>query len=866
MNLVHSLRRTVAAASVCVAVAYGTSPGSAAENRHVMAGRPGYDTSAFHNLFMGSGYRKLWVTPIDFEVLDLKSFAGGLTPVRQVGSMQSIGLAMKGADGRSYTFRTSDKDPTRILPPEWAETVPAQLFQDATAANHPGVGFVVPPLAEAAGVLHTNPRYVFMPDDPVLGEFRKTFGGQPGTIEEFPVPGTTGAPGFAGATEILSTGDLWKRHLAGEARIDEQALLRARLFDLWIQDWDRHNKQWRWLQRGKGTPFEPLPEDRDQAFSRFGGLLLATARGTHPKFMDWKDHYTNFEGWMTQGGEVDRWMLSGVPGPAFEGMAKDLVSRLSDEVIDGAVGRLPPSWFAIDGAGLAAALKKRRDGLVEASREYYRRLAGKVDVHGTDLDDTVQAIRGEDGRLEIAISQPSASAPWFRRSFDPGETSEVRVYLYRGADQIATSGPADGPITLRVVGGPGPDRLDDSKGGGTRFYDPAGGSVVEGSGTRWDTKKWTRQPAKPAETPWLEWRDWGSRTRPVYQVWWEPDPQLMLAAGLTRQTWGFRKSPYSTLQTAQLQYSVGRNDFKLNYDGEFRRENSKVYFVVDAQASQLENLNYFGTGNDSTNLAPPGEDGQPGDDSYYDVDSDTYDLFVSTWWAPLRTLHLYAGPDVKLTDTPESQDGFTGATQPYGVGQFGQAGVKGGFDLDTRGHRLAGSVGDQFRADGKPALSGVRLKAEGFYYPEAWDSQEFGGIDGTLRGYLVGRRAMLAARFGGRQVWGDYPWFEAAFVGGSKTDRGFRKNRFAGDASLYGSLEARLWLFRGRLIAPGRWGVFGLVDTGRVFVDGEDSDTWHTSWGGGIFFQMATLNTVLHAAVAHGDEGTRFRVGYGFGF
>ena len=41
---------------------------------------------------------------------------------------------------------------------------------------------------------------------------------------------------------------------------------------------------------------------------------------------------------------------------------------------------------------------------------------------------------------------------------------------------------------------------------------------------------------------------------------------------------------------------------------------------------------------------------------------------------------------------------------------------------------------------------------------------------------------------------------------------------------------------------------------------------WHASYGGGIFFQMLTLNTVFHGAVAHGDEGTRWYVDYGFGF
>ena len=85
-----------------------------------------------------------------------------------------------------------------------------------------------------------------------------------------------------------------------------------------------------------------------------------------------------------------------------------------------------------------------------------------------------------------------------------------------------------------------------------------------------------------------------------------------------------------------------------------------------------------------------------------------------------------------------------------------------------------------------------------------------------------------------------------AFLGSSRNLRGYRKNRFAGDGSLYASLEARFWLFRGRLIAPGRWGIFGLTDVGRVYLEGETSDKWHASYGGGIFFQMLTLNSVFH--------------------
>ena len=377
----------------------------------------------------------------------------------------------------------------------------------------------------------------------------------------------------------------------------------------------------------------------------------------------------------------------------------------------------------------------------------------------------------------------------------------MRLDLYAGSDAVTTSGPPGGPITLRSPGAGGSDRVDDSKSGGTRVYDAAGISVAEGPGTELERKAWERRPAKPKETPWLEWRDWGSRTLPQYKFWWEPDPAVMLGVGFTHQTWGFRKSPYSSLQAVQLQYSTGRNAFKFSYDGEFRRENSNLYFVVDAQASGLENLNYFGFGNQSSSAVPEGSG-----ESFYDADSDTYEPFLSSWWAPTRTLEFYAGPDAELTDT--AQSGFIGSDQPTAWASSARWESRPA-STSTRAGTPGPARSATSSAPTATARSGARLKAEGQYYPDAWDANGFGGVEGTLRGYLAGRRAMLAARVGGRKVWGEYPWFEAAFVGGSKSLRGYRKNRFAGDESLYGSVEARLWLFKGRLIAPGRWGCSG---------------------------------------------------------
>ena len=68
------------------------------------------------------------------------------------------------------------------------------------------------------------------------------------------------------------------------------------------------------------------------------------------------------------------------------------------------------------------------------------------------------------------------------------------------------------------------------------------------------------------------------------------------------------------------------------------------------------------------------------------------------------------------------------------------------------------------------------------------------------------------------------------------------------------------------LILPRHVGVFGLFDVGRVWYGGEDSDTWHTSYGGGIWLSFLDYRSTVSAYVAHSKEGDIFHVGGGFSF
>jgi hypothetical protein len=144
-----------------------------------------YRAGALHLLVLGRHYRELWTTPIEVEVLGLSTFAGGITPLQRGGVLSTRSLRFLGADGREYTFRSVDKDPTPLLASVLRGSIVNDIVQDVISAAHPYGALVVAPLLEAVGVLHVTPVPRIMPDTPALGEFRD-FAGVLGLIEERP--------------------------------------------------------------------------------------------------------------------------------------------------------------------------------------------------------------------------------------------------------------------------------------------------------------------------------------------------------------------------------------------------------------------------------------------------------------------------------------------------------------------------------------------------------------------------------------------------------------------------------------------------------------------------------------------------------
>ena len=420
-----------------------------------------YEAGPLQRRLMGSGHRDLWDLPAEAVVLNMDEFAGGLTAIRRGGGMQTASLRLRGADGVLYNFRSLDKDATQRLDPLIARTFVGWALQDQIGAILPMGALVVSPLLEAAGVLHSDPSLVIVPDDPRLGEFRDEFAGLLGYIEVRPDEGPDGEPGFAGSTRVIASDRLFERlEEDAENRIDAPAFLRARLMDLFVGDWDRHPDQWRWagFDRDGAQYFQPVPRDRDWALSRLDGLMWAMYRISLPQYVGFGDEYPDAFNSTWSGRALDRRLLTELEWSEWEPVVSDLQSRLTDLVIVDAVGRLPVSYHREIGADLEQALILRRDALLDAARDFYEVLVGWVDVHATDDEDlaVVEGLDGENFRVELYELDDDGSprgGAYFSRTFDRLETEEVRVFLHGDDDRAVVRGNARSLAKVRVIGG-----------------------------------------------------------------------------------------------------------------------------------------------------------------------------------------------------------------------------------------------------------------------------------------------------------------------------------------------------------------------------------------------------------------------------
>jgi hypothetical protein len=154
-------------------------------------------------------------------------------------------------------------------------------------------------------------------------------------------------------------------------------------------------------------------------------------------------------------------------------------------------------------------------------------------------------------------------------------------------------------------------------------------------------------------------------------------------------------------------------------------------------------------------------------------------------------------------------------------------------------------------------------------YPGIWDARSaYESVSGSLATYLtvpISKRPVIALRGGGKKLFGDFPYFDAAFLGGSKDLRAVHRQQLAGDASVFGNADLRYPIAKFPFILPLDVGAIAFADAGRVYVDGDSPGGWHSAFGGGFWVGFINPGTNLNVLVSNRKDN-RILTSLGFAF
>lgn len=821
-----------------------------------------------YRFLWGKHYRDVYSLPIKAKTVSIDTLYGGLTPTKAGGGHQSKSLRIVDKDGKEYVMRALRKSATRFLQSvafkdqrvekDFRDTYAEDFIMDFYTTAHPYTPFVVSDLADMVGISHSNPKLFYVPKQNPLALFNEEYGDELYMIEERPMDGFKDLKSFGKPNKIVSTDDVLVNLKADEKyTVDEQSYIRARLFDMLIGDWDRHDDQWRWgeyKEKGK-VIYRPIPRDRDQAFSRYDGTLLSILMNIpalrHMRSFD--DKLDNVKWFNREAYALDLAFITKSDEKVWQKEAKHIVDNLSDAEIDKAFAKLPKEVKDKSIEKIKSDLKSRKKYLAKYAQEYYEVLQKTVLIVGTDKKDRFVITRsGNETKVEVFRIKKDGEELVHERTYQCPETRELWVYGLDDDDIFEVKGKGRKKLKIRLLGGQNHDVYDISEGQKVRIYDFA----------KQENTINNKGGAKTFLSDSYEINTYNYQ-KPMYNVFagypllgFNPDDGVKIGARVNYTVNGFNRFPYSQRHSVGANYYFATSGYELYYKGTFPRQIGKWNFVLDAlYTSPNFSINYFGQGNETPNF----------DD---DIDLDYNRVKIRT---------LKATPSLQWSGQQGASAVLQASFERIQVDKTGgrfisEPGVVTDdvFDYKNFADLSAKYSFENYDNASNPTL-GMSFSLLGGYkinlqetdrkFPYAESSLGFNyriSTDGTW---------VLATLLKGKALFDDnYEFYQSATIGGDFDVRGFRNQRFSGKQSFYQTTDLRWNL--GKIkngFAPLRYGVFGGFDYGRVWVQNDNSDKWHQSYGGGIWVNGVNIVTGK-LQLFNSTDGLRISAGLGFGF
>jgi hypothetical protein len=826
--------------------------------------------NGFYKFLFGQHYRKQYSTPITVETTTIDTLFGGLKPKRAGGGHQSRSLQLVDKNGKEYVMRAIKKSASRFLQAvpfkdqfvanEFEDTYAENFLFDFYTTSHPYTPFAVGNLAEKIGLAHTNPILYYIPKHKALKGFNADFGDELYMVEERPTDSQKDLKSFGQPNAIIGTDDLLKNlHKDEKYTVDETAYIKARLFDMLIGDWDRHSDQWRWgeYKDGEKIVYKPIPRDRDQAFSKYDGALLSLLMNMPAlrHMQTFKETIRNVKWFNREPYPQDIALLKTADEKDWINQAKFIQENLSDADIDTAFNNLPVTIQDETIESIKHKLKVRKTELQRYASEYYKVLQKTVLIVGTDKKDKFVITHKAKNNIEISVYRIKKNEQElvYTKNFNANKTKNIWIYGLDDDDFFEVKGNAKAAINIRLIGGQNSDSYTIENGSKIKIY---------------DFKSKQNTYALDSKTKTVLTDDYETNLydyeKPKYNAFsglpfggYNPDDGVKLGFIANYTVNKFNQNPYTQKHVLQANYFFATNGYEIIYNGYFPKALGKWDFDLASKfTSPNFTINYFGTGNETVN-----------NDETFGMDYNRVRIRMLKVSPSIKKVGKYGSTihfqtsfeQINVEETNNRFINIPGVVNPgvFDSQQFAGATIKYSFEnydilsLPTMG------FGFSVAGSWKMNISDTQRN-----FPTLESKLNFNHkIDANGKVVLA---TILKSKI---LLNNNFEFYQGATLGGDYDLRGYRNERFLGNRSFYQSSDIRWNLGKiRRSLLPMSYGILGGFDYGRVWVNGENSDKWHQSFGGGLWLNGLNVITAKITYFKSADEEARIAFGLGFGF
>ena len=824
--------------------------------------------SKFYKFLWGEHYRDYYNLPIEAKSVQLDTLYGGLMPTISGGGNQSESLRLEDKNGKDYVMRALKKNATRFLQSIFKDQNAIVGFQNSYAeefiydfytSGHPFTPFIVGNLADRVGVFHSNPQLYFIPKQKALGKFNGSFGDKLYLVEERQTDKHLDLESYGKPQDIVGTDDVLANIRKDEKyQVDELSYLKARLFDMWIGDWDRHQDQWRWAEFKQKDKiiYKPIPRDRDQAFAKVDGslisLLLNIPGARH--ITNFEMHYPSAKWFNFSAHSLDVAFLKNATEEDWKKQANSIMNELTDEMIDEAFSKLPAEIKDDETTrDIKIKLKNRRKGLEAFALSYYKLLQNRIILTGTDKKDKFLIERLSDSNTKVSWFRIKKEGEEFQfsRTYTQNQTKEIWIYSLDDDDEFEVKGNEKGNIIIRLIGGQNHDNYSVEHGKKIKIYDYESKNNTLSTHNRtiihlnddYELNEYHYKKPKYNHTFLLP------------MLGFNPDDGVKLGGTYSFVKQGFINNPYTAKHSYSANYYFATQGFELGYKNSFIKLIGKWNLEIEARYTTPNfSINYFGYGNETKNT-----DDEKGMD-YNRVRIQSFRFVPS-----LKYVGRFGGEitfqtsfeNIEVEETSNRFINLPGIVNPkvFEYQQFAGTSVKYAFRNYDREANPTLGMRFAVQATWKTNLTNSKRNFT-YFESELGFSHKLNKSNKLVLGTLVKGKMLLN---------NNYEFYQGATLGGDYDLRGFRNERFLGKQSFFQSTDLRWNLGKINSLIPMKYGVLGGFDYGRVWLDGEDSNQWHQSVGGGIWLNGLDLITA-RLTFFNSQDGNRVAFGLGFGF